>query len=132
MRGRLTLCITLACMALPPLAHSPAQTHEISQQNYSTCPDFEHAVVRNVAYMQVNDSALLKWAAVKIYPDSTSTKEKVRVELQIEGENVFCAQALNGSEEKQKAAVDAAMHWKFKKKRGDFKQDIMGVLTFNF
>ena len=82
--------------------------------------------------MRVKESALRRWATAKIYPDTTSTKEKVRVDLQIEGENVFCAQAVNGSAEKQKAAVDAAMLWKFKKERGDFKQDIIGTLTFDF
>ena len=125
---RVALYLSLVFMTAPLVAQSP----QTPQPHYSTCPDFEHAVVRNVVYMRVKESALRRWATAKIYPDTTSTKEKVRVDLQIEGENVFCAQAVNGSAEKQKAAVDAAMLWKFKKERGDFKQDIIGTLTFDF
>jgi hypothetical protein len=52
--------------------------------------------------------------------------------VQVEGERVFCAQAVDGPSDKQKDAVDAAMQWRFKKKRGEFKDDLMGTLTFQF
>ena len=34
--------------------------------------------------------------------------------------------------EKQKAAVDAVMQWKFKRDRGAFKSDVMGTVSFRF
>jgi hypothetical protein len=40
--------------------------------------------------------------------------------------------AEGGPPEKQKAAVDAAMQWKFKKNRGDFYGDLMGTISFRF
>jgi hypothetical protein len=52
--------------------------------------------------------------------------------VQVEGERVFCAQAIDGPSDKQKAAVDAAMQWRFKRKRGEFKDDLMGKLRFQF
>jgi hypothetical protein len=89
-------------------------------------------VVRSVGYVQATEPELQKWATVKISPNTTSRPETVRVQVQIEGERVFCAQATDGPSDKQKAAVDAAMRWRFKKKRGEFKDDLMGTLTFRF
>jgi hypothetical protein len=100
--------------------------------HYSTCPDLEHAVVRSVGYIQATETELRKWAKVKISPRMTSHSETVHVQVQVEGERVFCAQANDGPSGKQKAAVDAAMQWRFKKKRGEFKDDLMGTLTFQF
>jgi hypothetical protein len=75
---------------------------------------------------------LLRWAAVKVLPKKTPHPETLHVQLKVEGERVFCAQAADGQPEKQKSAVDAAMRWKFKKKRGKFKDDLTGTLTFRF
>jgi hypothetical protein len=100
--------------------------------HYSTCPDLEHAVVRSVAYVQAAEAELRRWATVKVSPGKTSHPETVHVQVQVEGERVFCAQATDGPSDKQKPAVDAAMQWKFKKKRGEFKNDLMGTLTFQF
>lgn len=100
--------------------------------HYSTCPDFEHAVVRSIGYIPATETELRKWARVKISPKLTSHPETVHVQVQIEGESVFCAQANDGPSDKQKAAVDAAMQWRFRKKRGEFKDNLTGTLTFQF
>jgi len=99
---------------------------------YSTCPDLEHAVVRSVGYVQAGEPDLRRWARVKVSPKKTSRPDTVHVQVQVEGERVFCAQAIDGPSDKQKGAVDAAMQWRFKKKRGEFKDDLMGTLTFQF
>ena len=99
---------------------------------YSTCPDLEHAVVRSVGYVQAAETNLRRWATIKVSPKSTSRPDTVHVQVQVEGKRVFCAQAIDGPSDKQKAAVDAAMQWRFKKKRGEFKDDLMGTLTFEF
>jgi hypothetical protein len=99
---------------------------------YSTCPGLEHAVVRSVGYVQAAETELRRWASVKVSPKKTSRPETVHVQVQVEGERVFCAQAVDGPSDKQKDAVDAAMQWRFKKKRGEFKDDLMGTLTFQF
>jgi hypothetical protein len=100
--------------------------------HYSTCPDLEHAVVRSVAYVQAAETELRRWATVKVSPRKTPHPETVLVQVQVEGERVFCAQATDGPSDKQKPAVDSAMQWEFKKKRGEFKNDLMGTLTFRF
>ena len=99
---------------------------------YSTCPDFDHAVMRNVVYLPASEAELRKWAVVKPAPSASATPELIRVNIQVEGERVFCASALNGPVEKQKAAVDAVMQWKFKRDRGAFKSDVMGIVSFRF
>lgn len=99
---------------------------------YSTCPDLEHAVVRSVGHVPAADTTLRRWATVKVAPKKTSRPETVHVPVQVEGERVFCAQAIDDPSDKQKAAVDAAMQWRFKRKRGEFKEDLMGTLTFQF
>jgi hypothetical protein len=50
----------------------------------------------------------------------------VRVQGSVEGEHEFRGLALNGPEDKQKAAVKAAMQWRFKKHRGGFNNDVNG------
>ena len=100
--------------------------------HYSTCPDLEHAVVRSVGYVQATETELRRWATVKVSPRRSSHPETVHVQVQVEGGRVFCAQATDGPSEKQKPAVDAATQWRFKKKRGDFKDDLIGTLTFQF
>jgi hypothetical protein len=98
---------------------------------YSTCPDSAHAVVRSVAYKLVTESELIKWATVKVYPKKTSS-DLVSVWIQVEGERGFCAEALGSPVDKQKAAVDAALQWRFRKNRGDFNDDVAGTLSFRF
>jgi Carboxypeptidase regulatory-like domain len=112
-------------------AASDAESNR-EHMHYSNCPDLEHAVLRSVGYIQATETELRKWAKVKISPRMTSHPEMVHVQVQVEGERVFCAQANDGPSDKQKAAVDAAMQWKFRKKRGEFKNDLMGTLTFQF
>jgi hypothetical protein len=99
---------------------------------YSTCPDLEHVVVRSVGYVQAAETNLRRWATTKVSPKRTPRPDTVHVQVQVEGERVFCAQAIDGPSDKQKDAVDAAMQWRFKKKRGEFKDDLMGTLTFQF
>jgi len=118
--------IAIAALWSPIQVSSPITP----SQHYSTCPDFEHAVIRNVGYVEVSESKLLKWADVKVYPKQTSTPEIVRVNVQVEGETVFCASALSGPADKQKLAVDSVMRWHFKPNRGDFKYYLMGTLSF--
>jgi hypothetical protein len=89
-------------------------------------------VVRSVGYIQATETELRKWAKVKSSPPKTSSFESVHVQVQVEGDRVFCAQATAGPSDKQKAAVDASMQWRFKKKRGDFKDNLVGTLTFHF
>jgi len=86
--------------------------------------------MRSVLYNEASESKLLKWADAKVYPKRTSTPEIVRVNVQVEGETVFCASALNGPADKQKLAVDSVMRWHFKPNRGDFKHYLMGTLSF--
>jgi hypothetical protein len=76
---------------------------------YSTCPDAQHAMLRSVGYVQATETELLKWAKTKKYPARTTEPETVEVQVQVDGKTVFCAQALSGSPEKQKVAVDAVM-----------------------
>jgi hypothetical protein len=99
---------------------------------YSTCPDLERAVVRSEGYVQATEPELLRWAKSKESPKMTAKPDTVHVQVQVEGERVFCAQALDGPHAKQKAAVEAVMHWRFKKNRGEFKNDLIGILTFRF
>jgi hypothetical protein len=100
--------------------------------NYSTCPALQDAVLRNVGYVSATEGELRHWAKKKVVPKSFGATETIKVQLQVEGEKVFCAEALNGSPEKQKAAVDAAMKWRFQKNRGSFKSDLMGSITLGF
>ena len=99
---------------------------------YSTCPDLEHAVIRSVLYKEVPEADLVNWAKAKPQPKASTQPQVVHVRVQVEGERVFCAQALDGPPDKQKAAVESAMRWHFKKNRGDFNDDLMGTLTFRF
>ncbi len=105
---------------------------EPSKELYTTCPDFEHAVIRDVAYIEVSNADLLRWASKRVYPPPQGVPETINVLLEIEGDHAFCAAALNGAKEKQKAAVESALKWRFKKKRGDLKRDITGNLSFRF
>jgi len=104
-------------------------------QPYSTCPSrsLEEAVRQNVAYAEVRTRELMKYATVKVSPKppaSCKCRGKIMVNVKIEGESVVCAYALGGHPLLQKAAVDAAMQWRFKKKRQI--SDITGVLAFDF
>jgi hypothetical protein len=99
---------------------------------YSTCPEAEQAAMRNVAYVVVSEPQLRKWATVKPNPLASDKPEPISVLVEVEGERVFCASALNGPAQKQRAAVDTIMLWKFKKDRGDFKDDVIGTITIRF
>lgn len=100
--------------------------------NFSTCPDAQHAIMRSVLYAPATESELLKWAKSKTYPKATTNPEVIRVQVHVDGDHVFCAQALDGPNSKQKAAVESAMRWQFKPNRGEFKNYVMGTLTFQF
>src|ERR1700676_3023396 len=113
-------------------SHASGAESNRERGHYSTCPDLEHAVVRSVGYIQATETELRQWAKIRISPRKTSHPETVHVQVQVEGERVFCAQSNDGPSDKQKADVDAAMQWRFKKKRGDFKDDLMGTLTCQF
>jgi hypothetical protein len=113
----------------PP--QSPPE-HPIETNYYSTCPAGDAALVRNVVYKLVPATTLLKWAKIKPRPKVSRTPDVVQVLVQIEGESFFCGSALSGSPEKRKEAVDTALQWKFKEPRGDFNDDVMGVIRFRF
>ncbi len=115
----------MSTLALFLLLASP-QTH------YSTCPPFADAIRRNVAYVDATEAELRRWATKKVVPKSVGAREIIHVQVQVEGQAVFCAQSLHGSPAKQRAAVEAAMKWKFKQQRGNFKDNLIGPLTFEF
>ena len=102
------------------------------QTHYSTCPAFEDAIRRNVVYVDAKEAELRRWATKKVDPKSFGAREKVAVQVQVEDQSVICAQALDGSSVKQKSAVEAAMKWKFRRKRGEFKDYLLGPITFEF
>jgi len=100
---------------------------------YSNCPD--NMMLRNVGYAHVSSSELMKYAKVKVQPHAPSSCRcagTVKVQVFVEGERPFCAQALDGHPMLQKAAVEAAMQWRFKKKRPAFREDIYGEIAFDF
>jgi hypothetical protein len=102
---------------------------------YSTCPSrsLEEDLRQNVAYMEVSTRWLMKYAKVKVQPkppDSCRCGGKIKVVVKIEGDHVVCATAMGGHPLLQKAAVDAAMQWRFKEKRDS--SDVTGVLVFDF
>ena len=102
---------------------------------YSTCPPTQQMMKRNVGYVEVGTRELMSYAKVKIQPEkplSCRCKGQVRVMVMVEGQRVFCAAALDGHPLLQKAAVDAAMKWKFKRERPEFRSEIYGVLIFEF
>lgn len=88
--------------------------------------------MRNVAYLVVPESKLRKWAIIKPEPNVSKSAERIHVLIEVEGENVFCATAINGPAQKQRSAVEMAMQWKFKKDRGDNNSSVAGTLTFSF
>jgi hypothetical protein len=100
--------------------------------HYSTCPPPEEAVYRSVLYTRVSERQLRNWAIVSPTPKPSKSPERVKVYVQIEGTTPFCAQAESGALDKQKLAVDSVMEWKFKSKRGDFKDDIAGTIALTF
>jgi hypothetical protein len=102
------------------------------QTHYSTCPAFEDAIRRNVVYVDATEAELRRWASKQVVPKNAGAREKITVQVQIEDQAVFCAQALDGSPAKQKPAVEAAMKWKFKRKRGEFKEYLLGPIVFEF
>lgn len=99
---------------------------------YSTCPPLEQAVYRNVVYTTASEKQLHRWATTKPSPARTEHPRPLKVMVYVEGAVPFCAQALDGPLEKQKAAVDAVLKWKFKRKRGDSKNDVVGTVTVVF
>jgi hypothetical protein len=105
---------------------------ESGEGYYSTCPDLQHAALRSVLYREVPATDLLKWAKAKPQPKARIQPQILHVQVQVEGERVFCAQALDGPSDKQKIAVESAMQWRFKKRRGDFDDYLRGTLTFRF
>ncbi len=127
---------SLICLAASVilLCSATRAQDEVNKGYYSTCPDLQHAVVRSVLYKEVPETDLLKWAKAKPRgPELTGDQpDVVHVQIQVDGERVFCAQALDGSADKQKAAVKLAMRWRFKKNRGDFNNYLIGTLTFWF
>jgi hypothetical protein len=80
----------------------------------------------------VPEPDLLKWAKEKPHPKASTQPQVLHIRVQVEGERVFCAQALDGPSDKQKIAVESAMRWRFQKNRGDFNSDLIGTLTFRF
>jgi len=68
--------------------------------HYSTCPELQHAVVRSVVYKEVPEPDLLKWAKAKPHPRASTLPQVLHVRVQVEGERVFCAQALDGPADK--------------------------------
>ena len=127
--NRSLVCLAGAVILL--CSATPAQD-EGRQAYYSTCPDFQHSVIRSVLYIEVPEADLLRWAKAKPHPKPSTQPQALHVRVQVEGEGVFCAQALDGPPDKQKTAVESAMRWRFKKNRGDFKSNLMGTLTFRF
>ncbi len=119
----LLLALRVVCMA---------QDVDSKAVSYSTCPDGEHLAMRNTAYLPATEENLRKWAVKHPEPKRSSNPETVGVRVMVEHERVFCAQALYGSHEKQKAAVEAAMKWTFEASRGDFNDNVEGELTFEF
>ena len=102
---------------------------------YSTCPvlTFDEAVRQNVAYAEVSTSALMKRAKTKFKPEtpvSCKCAGRVKVQVNVEGERVICATALNGPQTLQEAAVKAAMQWRFDERLNP--SDVTGVLVFDF
>ena len=83
-------------------------------------------------YVNATETELRRWATKTVVPRNKGAREIIQLQVQVEGPAVFCAQSLHGSRAKQKAAVEAAMKWKFKQKRGNFKDDLIGPLTFEF
>ena len=102
------------------------------QTYYSTCPPFEDSLRRNAVYVHATETELRRWATKKVVPKSMGAREIIQVQIPVEGQTALCAQSLHGSPAKQKAAVEAAMKWKFKQKRGNFKDYLVGPLTFEF
>jgi hypothetical protein len=101
--------------------------------SYTTCPDLHESLVQNTAYVEANESDLLRFAKSKPFakcPVADFGRQDIKVQMQIRAENVFCATAENGPQEMQQAAVDAAMKMKFKKHRGE--SNIAGTLHFRF
>ena len=85
-----------------------------------------------MVYVNATEAELRRWAAKQVDPKNSGVRESVRVQVQVEDQIVFCAQALDGSPAKQKAAVEAAMKWEFRRKRGEFKDYLLGPITFEF
>jgi hypothetical protein len=102
------------------------------QTHYSTCPPIEDSLGRNVVYVNATETELRRWATKRVVPRGMGAREIIQVQVQVEGQAVFCAQSLHGSPAKQKAAVEAAMKWKFKQKRGNFKDYLISPLTIEF
>jgi hypothetical protein len=128
--NRLLICLVGAVVFLCP--NVLAQTNLDEGGFYSTCPALKDAVFRSVVYKEVSERKLRKWATLRANPKATGQPQLVHVRIQVEAEGVFCAQALDGPPDKQKAAVESAMTWRFKKNRGDFNSDVIGKLTFRF
>lgn len=128
MKARLNLAIGLIILCNQPLRGM--QSEAVS--GYSTCPSLEQAVIRSVAYVSASEKELRKWATFKPNPSATGSAELIRVKIQVDGERVFCGQALNGPIDKQRAAVTTAMQWQFKKHRPPFKNYLMGEVGFRF
>src|SRR5262249_15606614 len=63
---------------------------------YSTGPHLRDALVRDVAYVNASEAQLLKWAKVMPRPKAAKQAQTIHVRVQVEGEEVFCAQAVDG------------------------------------
>ena len=101
--------------------------------HYSTCPQGIEKL--NTGYVLVDSADFLKYATVRVQPQipaSCQCEGKVRVEVLLQRDRAFCATALDGHPLLQEVAVKAAMQWRFKKRRPPFREDISGILTFEF
>ena len=93
-------------------------------------------MLRDVGYVSATPDELMKYSVHREKANRPARHPEVRgsipVQIQLEGEKPFCAQALAGDLETQKAAVDAAMKWRFKKSRGAFKHYVLGIINISF
>jgi hypothetical protein len=106
-----------------------------SQSAYTSCPPAVSRGILSDGYSGVSDSELLQYATKKSkpkMPPNCRCEGEILVSVLVKDDRVFCATALNGHPLLQKAAVEAAMLWRFKKNRGDFKNNITGTLKFRF
>ena len=102
---------------------------------YSTCPSLslEQAVRQNVAYAEVSTHKLMKYANLRVQPKLPgSCRCGGKIKVSVRGRRRTCcrATALGGHPLLQEAAVEAAMQWRFEKKRE--VSDITGILVFDF
>ena len=107
----------------------------VSPALYSTCPREADLAKLSDLYLDVGTAELMRYATVKVQPktpEACRCKGSVRVRVMVRGDRVFCATALDGHPLLQKAAVDAAVKWRFQKRRQFPKDNVIGTLIFEF